>query len=94
QQCREPLTEGQLSIKAERAGPNKIWHAHCFVCGVCRELLIDWNYFFQDGVIYCGRHHAELLKPRCAGCDEVGRNIIIIITIRRNIIIIITISHN
>jgi len=23
------------------------------------------------GRLYCGRHHAETLKPRCAACDEV-----------------------
>jgi hypothetical protein len=30
-------------------------------------------YFHHDDThkVYCGRHHAELLKPRCAGCDEV-----------------------
>lgn len=26
----------------------------------------------QDGQLYCGRHHAESLKPRCSACDEVG----------------------
>ena len=26
----------------------------------------------QDGGVYCGRHQAEMMKPRCYGCDEVG----------------------
>ena len=28
-------------------------------------------YFYKDGNVFCGRHHAETVKPRCAGCDEV-----------------------
>lgn len=38
---------------------------------MCEELLVDLIYFYQDGKIYCGRHHAERLKPRCCACDEV-----------------------
>lgn len=33
---------------------------------------MDLIYFQQDGRIYCGRHHAELFRPRCASCDQVG----------------------
>lgn len=39
---------------------------------MCNELLVDLIYFYQDGKIYCGRHHAERLKPRCTACDEVS----------------------
>jgi len=36
------------------------------------ELLVDLVYFYgKDGQLYCGRHHAETLKPRCSACDEV-----------------------
>ena len=48
------------------------WHPGCFSCYHCNELLIDLIYFVHESKIYCGRHHAELIKPRCAGCDEVG----------------------
>ena len=33
---------------------------------------MDLHYFYKDGELFCGRHHAELLKPRCFACDEVG----------------------
>ncbi|KAG8137848.1 hypothetical protein E2320_003793 [Naja naja] len=33
--------------------------------------VFDLIYFFQDRKIHCGRHHAELLKPRCSACDEI-----------------------
>lgn len=56
---------------ASRAGHGVCWHPPCFICTVCNELLVDLIYFYQDGKIYCGRHHAECLKPRCAACDEV-----------------------
>ena len=51
-------------------------------CGVChvsghnfssfQELLVDLIYFYKDRKLYCGRHHAEALKPRCSACDEVS----------------------
>jgi len=65
-------------------GPCCHWHPQCFVCCVCRELLVDLIYFCVAPAghsvpptgesscrLYCGRHHAETLKPRCAACDEV-----------------------
>ena len=49
------------------------WHPQCFVCCTCHDLLVDLIYFYNasTGLVYCGRHHAETLKPRCAACDEV-----------------------
>lgn len=61
-----------MPVFAARAGQHTCWHAACFVCTVCKELLVDLIYFYKDSKVYCGRHHAESLKPRCAACDEVG----------------------
>lgn len=41
------------------------------MCSTCRELLVDLIYFYHAGKVYCGRHHAEHLRPRCQACDEV-----------------------
>ena len=71
QQCGGQINGGDIVVFAARAGHGKCWHPHCFVCGMCEELLVDLIYFYQDGKIYCGRHHAERLKPRCCACDEV-----------------------
>ena len=38
-----------------------------------QELMVDLIYFYKDRALYCGRHHAETLKPRCSACDEVSR---------------------
>lgn len=62
-----------MAIFASRAGPSPCWHPACFACSTCQELLVDLIYFYQNGKILCGRHHAELLKPRCSSCDEVKR---------------------
>ncbi|KAF0292531.1 Protein prickle [Amphibalanus amphitrite] len=62
-----------MCVQASRAGPNVSWHPACFTCCVCRELLVDMIYFFKEGRMFCGRHHAESLKPRCAACDEVRK---------------------
>ena len=71
-QCKEAVSGGDIVVSAARAGPSACWHPSCFTCQVCRELLVDLIYFCKEGAaLYCGRHHAESLKPRCAACDEV-----------------------
>ena len=47
------------------------WHPACFMCCICEEQLVDLVYCHNDSAIYCQRHYAQLLKPRCAACDEV-----------------------
>nr|XP_023011668.1 protein prickle-like [Leptinotarsa decemlineata] len=69
--CDETMSTGDICVFASRAGPNMCWHPACFSCTVCRELLVDLIYFFKEGRLYCGRHHAETIKPRCSACDEI-----------------------
>uniref|UniRef100_A0A3B4TV89 Prickle homolog 1b n=1 Tax=Seriola dumerili TaxID=41447 RepID=A0A3B4TV89_SERDU len=69
--CGGGINGGEMAIFASRAGPSPCWHPACFVCATCQELLVDLIYFYQNGKILCGRHHAELLKPRCSSCDEI-----------------------
>ncbi|XP_070127357.1 prickle-like protein 1 isoform X2 [Equus przewalskii] len=71
EQCGLKINGGEIAVFASRAGPGICWHPSCFVCFTCNELLVDLIYFYQDGKIHCGRHHAELLKPRCSACDEI-----------------------
>ncbi|XP_068595119.1 prickle-like protein 1a [Brachionichthys hirsutus] len=69
--CGENITGGEMAVFTSRAGPGLCWHPACFACSTCSELLVDLIYFYHDGKIHCGRHHAELLKPRCSACDEI-----------------------
>ena len=71
-QCKSVIAGGDIAVFASRVGHNQCWHPGCFVCMTCEELLVDLIYFYYEGQLYCGRHHAELLKPRCAACDEVS----------------------
>ncbi|XP_076013101.1 prickle-like protein 2b isoform X2 [Genypterus blacodes] len=71
EQCRGQINGGDIAVFASRAGHGVCWHPACFVCSTCSELLVDLIYFHHDGKIYCGRHHAERLKPRCTACDEI-----------------------
>lgn len=59
-------------IIAEKFGHDVHWHPQCFVCTECSNLLVDLIYFKHKSDVYCGRHHAEQIKPRCAKCDEVS----------------------
>lgn len=70
-QCGGGINGGEMAVFASRAGSSPCWHPACFVCATCQELLVDLIYFYHNGKILCGRHHAELLKPRCSSCDEV-----------------------
>lgn len=72
-QCGDRVGPGSMAVFAPRAGQNTSWHASCFVCYICKELVVDLIYCFKDGRIFCGRHHAETLRPRCAACDEVNK---------------------
>lgn len=49
-----------------------LWHPKCFTCSTCNELLVDLSYCLHDDKLYCERHYAEVLKPRCNACDEVS----------------------
>ncbi|XP_065141046.2 prickle-like protein 1b isoform X2 [Paramisgurnus dabryanus] len=69
--CKENIRGGEMAVFASRAGPGPCWHPACFTCSTCHELLVDLIYFYHNGQIQCGRHHAELLKPRCSACDEI-----------------------
>jgi prickle len=65
--CSNDLEVGEVAVFTSA---NTAWHPACFTCTKCDEILIDLIYFSHDGKIFCGRHHAELIKPRCSGCDE------------------------
>uniref|UniRef100_A0A914D7N9 Uncharacterized protein n=1 Tax=Acrobeloides nanus TaxID=290746 RepID=A0A914D7N9_9BILA len=70
-QCKTPISAEDLVITApERFGDRTFWHPKCFVCVECQELLVDLIYFRHNDNVFCGRHHAEQIKPRCAHCDE------------------------
>ncbi|XP_031988633.1 prickle-like protein 4 isoform X2 [Corvus moneduloides] len=67
--CGRRLNKGDPGVSASRLG-DQFWHPSCFSCHFCQQQLVDLIYFQQDGRIYCGRHHAELFRPRCASCDQ------------------------
>ncbi|XP_034941042.1 four and a half LIM domains protein 3 isoform X5 [Chelonus insularis] len=66
--CHEPLKYGSLAVMASKLGI--LYHPSCFQCTQCRELLVDLAYCVHDDALYCERHYAEKLMPRCAACDE------------------------
>ncbi|XP_029428052.1 prickle-like protein 4 isoform X2 [Rhinatrema bivittatum] len=70
-QCGRYMKRGNMvAVWASRLGEHCWWHPSCFICAICCQPLLHLIYFHQDGEIYCGRHHAELFKPRCAACDQ------------------------
>ncbi|XP_019369779.1 PREDICTED: prickle-like protein 4 [Gavialis gangeticus] len=68
--CGKRMNKGDPAVFASWLGDHCCWHPSCFVCHSCCQPLVDLIYFHQDGNIYCGRHHAELFRPRCASCDQ------------------------
>merc|ERR1711935_151195 len=69
--CGQTIKYNDMMVTAQRAGHLAAWHPECFRCTKCDELLVDLQYYWAEGALYCGRHHAELMKPRCDHCDEI-----------------------
>ncbi|KAL1771476.1 prickle 4 isoform X1 [Sigmodon hispidus] len=70
EKCKKLLSPGEHGVFAARAGEQCCWHRPCFACQACGQALINLIYFYHDGHLYCGRHHAELFRPRCPACDQ------------------------
>ncbi|XP_070135531.1 prickle planar cell polarity protein 3 isoform X4 [Drosophila bipectinata] len=68
--CDNEIAAGDLVVAAPKFVESVMWHPKCFTCSTCNSLLVDLTYCVHDDKIYCERHYAEMLKPRCAGCDE------------------------
>ena len=74
QSCFKTIPKGDVVVMAEFDEDEvACYHAACFCCSTCWELLVDLTYYRYGNKIYCGRHHAELSRQRCFGCDEVRR---------------------
>ena len=74
QSCFKTVPKGDVVVMAEfDDNEEACYHAACFCCSTCWELLVDLTYYRYGNKIYCGRHHAELSRQRCFGCDEVRR---------------------
>ncbi|XP_017956348.1 prickle planar cell polarity protein 3 isoform X11 [Drosophila navojoa] len=69
-QCENEISAGDLVVAAPKFVESVMWHPKCFTCSTCNELLVDLTYCVHDDKVYCERHYAEMLKPRCTGCDE------------------------
>lgn len=68
--CSDTINPGQMAVFAERVGADGCWHPQCFSCCVDDAQLADLVYFLHENNLYCGRHWAEKIKPRCYACEE------------------------
>jgi len=68
--CCRAIPVGGVAVVAPKFGPHRMWHPACFVCSHCGELLVDLTYCVHQDLLYCERHYAEQIKPRCGTCDE------------------------
>ncbi|CAB3405704.1 unnamed protein product [Caenorhabditis bovis] len=68
--CAKTLKSGDIGVECCHQSRLDTYHPNCFRCETCRQLLVDNIYFFYKNKYYCGRHYADQLYPRCAGCDE------------------------
>ncbi|KAK3913259.1 Prickle planar cell polarity protein 3, partial [Frankliniella fusca] len=69
-ECGRTVAAHEVAVVAPKLGANMRWHPACFTCSQCHELLVDLTYCVHDDALFCERHYAEQLKPRCASCDE------------------------
>ncbi|KAJ8301090.1 hypothetical protein KUTeg_020077 [Tegillarca granosa] len=69
--CLKSMENNSISVFADRMGHGTCWHPGCFTCATCNELLVDMIYFCRNEDIYCERHYADSIYPRCSACDEI-----------------------
>ena len=74
--CGVNIEAGRMAIVVSKAksddASKSTWHVTCFKCCACQQLLVDLCCCYKAGSVYCERHYAELMRPRCRGCDEVS----------------------
>ncbi|VVC88528.1 unnamed protein product [Leptidea sinapis] len=68
--CLKPIRSGSILIQAPRIGEEASFHAACFTCSECDELLVELAYCSLDGRLFCVRHYDERLKPRLVPCNK------------------------
>ncbi|CAI9738390.1 planar cell polarity 3-A-like isoform X2 [Octopus vulgaris] len=68
--CKGEIDSKELIIVASKITDSLCWHPACFICSVCEELLVDLTYCHFQQKLFCERHFAELVRPRCFACDE------------------------
>ena len=68
--CSKTISVGSVAVVAPKLGPHVLWHPACFSCSACSELLVDLTYCVYQDQLFCERHYAEKIKPRCGTCDE------------------------
>ncbi|XP_028132441.1 uncharacterized protein LOC114327921 [Diabrotica virgifera virgifera] len=69
--CKKPFEENEFAVSIDRA--NVLFHAGCFKCAGCNQILADNMYFYnkESDNIYCLRDYAKIRGlPRCKACDE------------------------
>ncbi|XP_061176535.1 prickle planar cell polarity protein 3-A-like isoform X2 [Saccostrea echinata] len=69
-QCKGEIEPTDLAVFAPKLGAELCWHPACFVCSKCEELLVDLVYCCHTKKLFCERHYAEQIRPRCPSCDE------------------------
>jgi len=73
----------ELSKSTSDGASKSVWHCACFKCRTCQLLLVDLCYCYKAGGVYCERHYAELIRPRCRACDEVRLVTSLILTLKQ-----------
>ncbi|CAG9814588.1 unnamed protein product [Phaedon cochleariae] len=69
--CKKPFEENEFAVAIDRA--KALFHAGCFKCGGCNQILADNVYFYhkESDNVYCLRDYAKIRGfPRCKACDE------------------------
>jgi hypothetical protein len=69
--CQTHINQGEFCVRAKAHAQTRMaWHHACFKCSFCREVLVDHLYCWHSDKPFCEKHYAQLIRPRCAECDE------------------------
>ncbi|XP_042334937.1 LIM domain kinase 2-like [Sceloporus undulatus] len=62
--CGENVAPGQRLYRTV----NEAWHASCFRCSECQDLLTNW-YYEKDSTLYCRKDYWRKFGESCHGCS-------------------------
>jgi paxillin len=62
--CGDPVADAGI------AACGASWHSACFGCTVCKNALLDGQFYNGDGRPYCKDHYFEAFGTKCAKCNE------------------------
>jgi len=62
--CNKPIMGRSITALGQ------VWHPEHFNCHICNVVLMDSDFYEEDGKAYCQEHYIQLFGKFCATCNQ------------------------